>query len=139
MVWICRNAVWKPTRNSPGPRDLESYGWGRARSPVLFLCVKMTSFPASIADMFCHIYRSNSKIDTYLYLLDKDDFSVVPDDLLRLFGPPEFSFSFDLTEERKLAKEDSVEVLKNLEGQGYHLQLQDDILVEQILARKGLN
>jgi len=89
--------------------------------------------------MLCHIYRSNRKIDTYLYLLDKDDFSVIPADLLRVFGPPEFSFSFDLTEERELAREDSAEVLKNLQGQGYHLQLQDDIPVEQLLALKGLN
>ena len=89
--------------------------------------------------MLCHIYRSNRKIDTYLYLLDKDDFSVVPEELLRVFGPPEFSFSFDLTQDRKLAREDSGEVLENLENQGYHLQLQDDILVEQMLALKGLN
>jgi uncharacterized protein YcgL (UPF0745 family) len=89
--------------------------------------------------MLCHIYRSSRKIDTYLYLLDKDDFSGVPADLLRLFGAPEYSFSFDLTEERKLAKEDTGEVLQNLQESGYHLQLQDDMLVEQILALKGLN
>ena len=50
-----------------------------------------------------------------------------------------FSFSFDLTEERKLAKEDTAEVLENLTQQGYHLQLQDDILVEQMLAMKAIN
>jgi uncharacterized protein YcgL (UPF0745 family) len=89
--------------------------------------------------MLCHIYRSNRKLDTYLYLVDKDDFSIIPEDLLRIFGPPEFSFSFDLTGERELAREDAGEVLENLENQGYHLQLQDDILVEQILAMKALN
>ena len=89
--------------------------------------------------MLCHIYRSNLKLDTYLYLLDKDDFSIVPQELLRVFGPPEFSFSFDLTEERKLAKEDAAEVLENLTQQGYHLQLQDDIPVEQMLAMKAIN
>ena len=89
--------------------------------------------------MLCHIYRSNRNNDTYLYLLDKDDFSGVPADLLRLFGAPEYSFSFELTEERKLAKEDTSEVLQNLEESGYHLQLQDDLLVEQMLGLKGLN
>ena len=89
--------------------------------------------------MLCHIYRSNRKIDTYLYLLEKDDFSIIPDELLRVFGPPEFSFSFDLTEDRKLAKEDTDEVLDNLDKQGYHLQLQDDLLVEQMLTLKALN
>ena len=89
--------------------------------------------------MLYHIYRSNLKLDTYLYLLDKDDFTIIPRELLRVFGPPEFSFSFDLTEERKLAKEDAAEVLENLKQQGYHLQLQDDILVEQMLAMKAMN
>ena len=89
--------------------------------------------------MLCHIYRSNRKLDTYLYLADKDDFSVIPQELLRVFGPPEFSFSFDLTEERKLAKEDTAEVIENLENHGYHLQLQDDELIEEMLARKAIN
>jgi uncharacterized protein YcgL (UPF0745 family) len=89
--------------------------------------------------MLCHIYRSNRKLDTYLYLVEEDDFSVIPEELLRVFGPPEFSFSFDLTQERKLAREDTAQVLENLEQQGYHLQLQDDVLVEQMLAMKALN
>ena len=89
--------------------------------------------------MLCHIYRSSRKLDTYLYLIDKDDFSVIPQELMRVFGPPEFSFSFDLTEERRLAKEDASEVIENLESQGYHLQLQDDELVEEMLARKAVN
>ena len=89
--------------------------------------------------MLCHIYRSNQKIDTYLYLVDKDDFSIIPPELLRVFGPPEFSFSFDLKQERKLAREDTGEVRENLEKQGYHLQLQDDILIEQMLAMKAIN
>ena len=89
--------------------------------------------------MLCHIYRSNRKLDTYLYLLDKDDFSMIPPELLRVFGPPEFSFSFDLTAGRELAKEDSAEVIDNLENQGYHLQLRADELVEEMLARKAIN
>ena len=89
--------------------------------------------------MQCHIYRSNRKVDTYLYLQDKDDISVVPEDLLRVFGEPEFSFSFELDEERKLAREDAAEVLENLDSQGYHLQLQNDILIEQMLAMKAAN
>jgi uncharacterized protein YcgL (UPF0745 family) len=89
--------------------------------------------------MLCHIYRSNLKLDTYLYLIDKDDFSAVPQELLRVFGQPEFSFSFDLTEERELAREDAAEVIENLSTQGYHLQLQSDELIEELLARKAIN
>ena len=89
--------------------------------------------------MFCYIYRSNRKVDTYLYLADKADFSILPENFLSLFGDPEFSFSFELTMDKKLAREDASEVLANLESQGYHLQLQDDVLVEQMLAMKATN
>ncbi len=89
--------------------------------------------------MFCHIYRSSRKVDTYLYLADKDDFSIVPKSLLGLFGDPEFSFSFELTVNKKLARVDTNEVLKNLKSQGYHLQLQSDVLIEQMLAMKAAN
>ncbi|MCP4277654.1 MAG: YcgL domain-containing protein, partial [Gammaproteobacteria bacterium] len=83
--------------------------------------------------------RSNRKFDTYLYLSTKDDFSEVPEALMKVFGEPEFSFSFNLTSDRKLAKEDTANVLQNLADQGYHLQLQDDVLVEQMLALKAVN
>ncbi len=89
--------------------------------------------------MFCHIYRSSRKVDTYLYLVDKDDFSILPENLLNLFGDPEFSFSFELAADKKLAREDTAEVLENLKSQGYHLQLQSDVLVEQMLAMKSVN
>ena len=89
--------------------------------------------------MFCHIYRSSRRVDTYLYLVDKDDFSILPENLLNLFGDPEFSFSFVLAVDKKLAREDTAEVLENLKSQGYHLQLQSDVLVEQMLAMKAAN
>ncbi|MCH6566503.1 MAG: YcgL domain-containing protein [Proteobacteria bacterium] len=88
--------------------------------------------------MFCHIYRSSRKVDTYLYLADKDDFSIVPESLLGLFGDPEFSFSFELSMDKKLARENTTEVLDNLSSQGYHLQLQSDVLIEQMLAMKAV-
>ncbi len=87
----------------------------------------------------CYIYRSDRKADTYLYLLEKDDFSGVPAELLKVFGQPEFSFQFELAKDRQLAKEESAEVLANLRQQGYHLQMADDLLIEQQLALKSLN
>lgn len=87
----------------------------------------------------CYIYRSDRKPDTYLYILEKDDFSSVPVELMKVFGEPQFSFTFELTPERKLAKEQAAEVYANLEQQGFHLQLADDLLIEQQLALKNLN
>ena len=89
--------------------------------------------------MLCHVYRSRRKLATYLYLGEKGDFSLVPDELMKVFGPPEFSFSFDLTAARKLAQENAAEVLDNLASQGYHLQLQSDETIEEMLARKAIN
>ena len=89
--------------------------------------------------MFCHIYRSSRKVDTYLYLAHKDDFSILPEEMLKIFGDPEFSFSFELSKDRKLAMEDAGVVLDNLESQGYHLQLQGDLLVEEMLTMKAIN
>lgn len=89
--------------------------------------------------MFCYIYRSSRKVDTYLYLAEEDDFSILPESLLSLFGDPEFSFSFELTMDKKLARENTADVLDNLRSQGYHLQLQRDVLIEQMLAMKAVN
>jgi len=87
----------------------------------------------------CYIYRSGRKADYYIYLAEKDDFSQVPAELMNAFGEPEFSFQFMLTSDRKLAKEDPAQVIENLKQQGFHVQIADDLLIEQQLALKGLN
>lgn len=56
----------------------------------------------------------------------KDDFSELSDELLKLFGEPEFSFEFDLTPERKMAQADPQEVLDNFSEKGFHLQLSNE-------------
>ncbi len=83
--------------------------------------------------MNCYIYRSNRKPDTYLYTARKDDFAGLPEAVLRSFGTPEFSMSFNLTADRKLAQEDATEVITRLESEGYFLQLpRQDLTPEQI-------
>ena len=87
----------------------------------------------------CYIYRSPRKADTYLYVAKKDDFADVPTELMQVFGPPEYSFELKLDENRHLAKENVREVMQNLRDQGYHLQMADDLLIEQQLALKSLH
>ena len=36
--------------------------------------------------MNCFVYRSNTKPGMYLYLVEKDDFSDVPESLIKLLG-----------------------------------------------------
>ncbi len=87
------------------------------------LSVQPPRFLSIYPTMQCYIYRSPRKADAYLYLAQKDDFDAVPAELMRVFGPPEFCFDFELTSERRLAQEEAVEVLRNLETRGFHLQM----------------
>ena len=73
--------------------------------------------------MQCAIYKSLKKQDTYLYLAAKDDFSNVPEPLLKLIGEPVHVMDLELSPERKLAQEDPAEVLRNLHERGWHLQM----------------
>ncbi len=73
--------------------------------------------------MRCFIYRSTKKHNTYLFLPKKDDFSEVPDTLMKLFGEAEYSFDFDLNPGKKLVMAEAAEVLRNISENGFFLQL----------------
>ena len=73
--------------------------------------------------MRCTVYKSLKKQDTYLYMASKDDFSKVPESLMKLLGAPVHVMDLELSPERKLAQEDVAEVLRNLEERGWHLQM----------------
>ena len=63
--------------------------------------------------MFCVIYRSSKRDQTYLYVEKKDDFSRVPEELMKGFGQPQLAMILPLDEKVKQA----------LTEQGYYLQL----------------
>ena len=71
----------------------------------------------------CSIYKSPRKNGMYLYVLKADGLQRIPEGLLPIFGTPMHAFDLVLTPERKLAREDIVKVLENLDNQGYHLQM----------------
>lgn len=73
--------------------------------------------------MKCAVYRSNKRDMTYLYLPQEDDMTRVPEALMNLISPVERVLEFELTPERKLAQEDAGEVLKQIEEQGWFLQM----------------
>lgn len=73
--------------------------------------------------MNTYVYRSNKKPGMYLYLLEKDNFSKVPEVLLKLIGDLEYSFEFDLSEDRKLVKEEAKEVIRLMRENSYFLQM----------------
>jgi len=73
--------------------------------------------------MQCFVYRGTRKEGAYLYLDREDDFSEVPEQLLKSMGKLSLALSFEFNADRKLAQADPALVKANLETQGYHLQL----------------
>lgn len=75
------------------------------------------------SSMLCFVYASARKTDTYLWLRQRDDFEILPASLNALLGELRFVLEVELTETRRLPREDSRTVLDNLASQGWHLQL----------------
>ena len=73
--------------------------------------------------MQCFIYKSNKKDQLYLYLDKQDEFSCIPEAILKSIGQPEFVMQLEITPERKLARENAVEVLKGIEEHGFFIQM----------------
>ena len=69
------------------------------------------------------IYKSLKKDYLYLYHVNRDDFSKVPEELLNNFGKLEFVMEIELTEDKKLAKEEAKKVIESLNTKGFFIQL----------------
>jgi len=69
------------------------------------------------------VYRSRRKADTYVYLARRDGFDLLPPALHDSLAPLDFALEFTLGPERRLAREDPEAVRRNLDTQGFHLQL----------------
>lgn len=72
---------------------------------------------------FCFVYKSKKKVDSYLYITEKDKFDDVPADLLNMFGQPIFVMAFSLAKRTRLGYADIQSVRQNLDQRGYYLQL----------------
>jgi hypothetical protein len=73
--------------------------------------------------MLCVIYRSSKRDQTYLYVEKKDDFSRVPEDLMKSFGTPQLAMVLSLEGREKLASADIEKVKEALEEEGFYLQV----------------
>jgi uncharacterized protein len=69
------------------------------------------------------IYKSERKPDTYLYVEKAGDFARVPQELLVFLGTLTQVIELELTPERKLVRAQALDVLRQLQEQGYYLQL----------------
>ncbi len=73
--------------------------------------------------MICAIYRSPNKDGMYLYIEKKEDFSYIPNELLKSFGKPQFAMLFNLKGEKQLRIAPNEEVLNTIKAQGFYLQV----------------
>ncbi|NKI75529.1 hypothetical protein Dpoa2040_002823 [Dickeya sp. CFBP 2040] len=73
--------------------------------------------------MYCVIYRSSKRDQTYLYVEKKDDFSRVPAELMKSFGLPHLVMLLPLDGSKKLASADIDKVKQLISEQGFYLQL----------------
>jgi uncharacterized protein YcgL (UPF0745 family) len=76
-----------------------------------------------VSSQRCVIYKSLRKADAYLYVIEVDEFAMVPLELREMLGRLEYVMALQLTPERKLARADAIQVMEALSGQGYYLQL----------------
>lgn len=87
--------------------------------------------------MFCVIYRSTQRDQTYLYVEKKDDFSRVPEALMKSFGKPQLVMLMPLDGRKQLKNADLEKVKSALAEQGYYLQLpppQENLLKRHLEA-----
>ncbi|MFI3246644.1 MAG: YcgL domain-containing protein [Ferrimonas sp.] len=73
--------------------------------------------------MICVVYRSSKKAETYLYVNKRDDFSSVPEQLLTIFGVPQFVMVLPIAKLTKLGNADLTKVKQALAENGFYLQL----------------
>ena len=78
--------------------------------------------------MQCYIYKSLKKEELYLYIKNKDDFSAVPEALLKSFSPLQFVMNLELTKDLKLAREDAGRVIESLDAKGFFVQMPPTIV-----------
>jgi uncharacterized protein YcgL (UPF0745 family) len=92
--------------------------------------------------MLCVIYKSAKKAQTYLFVKTRDDFSLVPEALMTIFGTPTLVTLTNLATKTKLAFADLEKVKINLNEQGFYLQLpppQEDLLKQHKIQMDNQN
>lgn len=69
------------------------------------------------------VYRGSRRDDTYLFVPAPEGLERVPRSLVEMMGRLERVMEIELHAGRRLAREDVREVMRNLAGKGYHLQM----------------
>ncbi len=73
--------------------------------------------------ILCQIYKSKNNTEMYLYVEKKRGLQGVPQDLLDRFGEADTLMTVVLEPGRKLARADVNEVMREITGNGFFLQM----------------
>lgn len=76
----------------------------------------------------CQVYRCSKQEGMYLYIHEDKTSSDLPEELIKMVKELTHAMDLKLSQDRKLASEDVLLVIKNLEEKGYHLQMPPDPL-----------
>lgn len=71
----------------------------------------------------------------YIYLAEEDDFTNVPKTIFNSLGIVSFAMELELSADTKMAREDPVFVMQNLQEHGFHLQLPGQTSIEELMAK----
>jgi len=73
--------------------------------------------------LHCCVYKSLRKQQTFLFVLQEDDLSRVPEPLLKMLGEIEKVIDLELTPERSVARGEARYIMDDILEKGFHLQL----------------
>lgn len=76
--------------------------------------------------MWCYIYRSSKKENSYLYIATENDFSLVPEVLMKVFGQPVFVMKVLLDGKRQFVVGSSNEIEERIKNDGFFVQMLKD-------------
>ncbi len=76
--------------------------------------------------MKCKIYRCSKRDEMYLYVHEDKTIDDLPEELMKIVKELTHVMDLELTPERKLARENVLLVMKNIDEKGFHLQMPPD-------------
>ena len=79
--------------------------------------------PGADERILARVYKGSRRDDTYLFVPARERLERVPCALLETMGRLEFVLEIELHRRRQLARADVRTVMRNLEFEGYHLQM----------------
>lgn len=77
----------------------------------------------SLKPEICSIYKSSKKDEMYLYVCKAKGLTQVPEALLAMFGKATLFGTLLISPQKKLARADAAQVLKEIAEKGFYLQM----------------